>query len=109
VSQPLLLPPVYDIAFSAVVLAQLALLLAALVQWFRARSTGEAGALELVAIVLVPVLGPVAYLLARRGAARRRGGGTGGDSTGALGTGALGSGAGSTGTPRRGSTGTPAT
>ena len=78
----LLLPAAYDVAWSLVALAQVVLVLAALVQWFRARATGEAGLLELVAVVVVPVLGPLAYLLARRGAARtraagRRGGGTG--------------------------------
>jgi hypothetical protein len=75
-SQDLLLPAAYDIAWSVVALAQVALVLAALVQWFRARPTGEAGPLDLVAIVVVPVLGPLAYLLSRRGAARRRRHGT---------------------------------
>lgn len=65
----LLMPPAYDVVWSVVVLAQLVLLGMALVRWFRARTGGGGGLLELLAIVLVPVLGPATYLLAQRGAA----------------------------------------
>jgi hypothetical protein len=56
----------YDLIWSAGALVAVALTLAALVVWFRTRweRTGEA-VLTLLVIVLVPILGPAAFLASR--------------------------------------------
>ncbi|WNB84669.1 hypothetical protein [Cellulomonas sp. ATA003] len=64
------LPAAYDVAWSLVVLGHAVLLLIALVQWFRARGTPAGGVLDVLVIVLVPLIGPAAYLIGRRGTAR---------------------------------------
>ena len=65
----LLVPAAYDVVWSLVVVAHVVLLVAALVQWSRARAArapqGD-GLLDVLVIVLVPVLGPAAYLIGRR-------------------------------------------
>ncbi len=64
------LPPTYDLVWSAIVIAHLALMLTALVLWFRDSRRETAGLVALVAaavIVFLPVLGPLAYLLSRTG------------------------------------------
>ncbi|MDT0166322.1 hypothetical protein Q9R32_12235 [Actinotalea sp. AC32] len=67
----LLVPAGYDVLWSAVVLANLVLLGAALVVWSRARVGGGGGLLDVLVIVLVPFLGPAAYLTGRALARRR--------------------------------------
>jgi hypothetical protein len=65
-----LLPATYDVVWTVVLLSGLVLLAVTLRLWFRDGSSARDGAvLELLAIVLVPVLGPLAYLLIR---SRRR-------------------------------------
>ena len=56
----------YDLVWSVVALTVLVLTFAALVVWFRTRwdRPWEAG-LTLLAIVVVPILGPVAFLVSR--------------------------------------------
>jgi hypothetical protein len=56
----------YDLIWSAGALVAVALTLAALVVWFRTRweRTGEA-VLTLLVIVLLPILGPAAFLASR--------------------------------------------
>jgi hypothetical protein len=57
-------PASYDVLWTGTVVVLVALLLAALVVWVRTRQGSGARALgELLLIVLVPVLGPVVYLL----------------------------------------------
>lgn len=65
-----LLPAGYDIAWAVLAVAGVAALFAALVVWFRDERRGGAKPLSLAVIVLLPVLGPTAYLVSRRGAAR---------------------------------------
>lgn len=61
-----LLPAPYDVVWTVVTLGGLALLVVALRLWFRDGASSRDGALlEILVIVLVPVLGPVAYLLSR--------------------------------------------
>ena len=70
-TQTLLLPAAYDVVWSVLVLAQLALLAAALIQWSKTRATRGGGLVDLLVIVLLPVIGPGTYLVGRRLAARR--------------------------------------
>jgi hypothetical protein len=56
---------------SLLVLAHVALLTWALMLWFRARPDRGGGALDLLVVLFVPVIGPAAYLLGRHRAARR--------------------------------------
>ena len=69
----LFVPAGYDVLWSVVALVQVVLLATALTVWFRARHDRGGGLLDVLVILLVPVLGPAAYLagrhLARRGAA----------------------------------------
>lgn len=71
----LMAPAGYDVLWTVTTLVLLALLLAALVVWVRTRQGSGTRALgELALIVLVPVLGPAAYLAGAwsgRRAARR--------------------------------------
>lgn len=71
----LMVPATYDVLWTATTVVLVGLLLAALVVWVRTRQGSGSRALgELALIVLVPVLGPVAYLLgawAGRRATRR--------------------------------------
>lgn len=62
-----LVPAGYDIAFTVLALAALIALGAGLVVWFRdQRSLGEKF-VALVLMLLIPLLGPVAYVIGRRG------------------------------------------
>ncbi|MCL3859454.1 hypothetical protein [Actinotalea sp. K2] len=56
------LPVWYDVLWSLVVLAQVGLLAAALTLWFRRRHDHAGGLLDLVVILVVPLIGPAAYL-----------------------------------------------
>ncbi|WP_298458069.1 hypothetical protein [uncultured Cellulomonas sp.] len=71
----LLLPAAYDVAWSLAVVVHLGLLFVALVRWNGARATPGApgaGLVDLLVVVLVPVLGPAAYLVGRRAAGSGR-------------------------------------
>lgn len=60
----LMVPASYDVLWTATTVVVLGMLLAALVVWVRTRHASGTVALgQLALIVLVPVLGPVAYLL----------------------------------------------
>lgn len=59
-------PATYDAVYSLAVVVGLVLLLAALRYWFGAPSRGMRSVLEVLLIVFVPIIGPGAYLLARR-------------------------------------------
>ena len=59
--------PQFDIAWLGVVLVVLALTVAALVVWFRTRwDRFWEGALMLIVIIVVPIVGPMLFLVARR-------------------------------------------
>lgn len=68
----LLLPPAYDVLWSVLALGHVALLAAALVIWFRARHERGGGVVDLLVILILPVMGPAAYLLGHHLADRRR-------------------------------------
>jgi hypothetical protein len=60
------LGPQYDLIWSAGALVAVALTFAALVVWFRTRwDRASEAALTLLVILLVPVLGPAAFLASR--------------------------------------------
>ncbi len=62
-----LVPDAYDIAWTVMAVAALVLTGFALVLWFREHRNGWHGLLDVAVIVLVPVLGALAYLISRRG------------------------------------------
>lgn len=73
----LFVPAGYDVMWSVAILAPLVLLGIALTVWFRDRHHLErglfgGGVLDVLVILLVPVLGPAAYLIGRSWARRRR-------------------------------------
>lgn len=73
----LFVPAAYDVLWSVVVLGQVALLATALTVWFRDRhhrAVGviDGGPIDVLVILLVPVLGPAAYLIGRSWAGRAR-------------------------------------
>jgi NhaP-type Na+/H+ or K+/H+ antiporter len=60
------LGPMYDLIWSACALVAVGLTLAALVVWFRTRwEQAWEAVLTLLVIVLVPVIGPAAFLASR--------------------------------------------
>ena len=61
-----ILGPWYDVAWSALALAQVALLVGALARWSRMRASRGGGLLDLLMIVLLPIVGPAAYLVGTR-------------------------------------------
>lgn len=67
-----LLPAAYDLVWTVVALGHVALLAVALVIWFRARRERGVGVVDLLVILLLPVIGPAAYLLGHLLADRRR-------------------------------------
>lgn len=60
-------PAIYDVVWSLVVVAHVVLLLLALARWSRVRASHGGGLVDVLVIVLVPVVGPAAYLWGRRG------------------------------------------
>lgn len=66
------LPAWYDIVWSGLALAYVALLAPALVLWFRARHDRGGGLVDVLIILFVPVIGPAAYLLGQQLATRGR-------------------------------------
>lgn len=54
----------YDVVWSVAAVAAILLLVAALKQWFRSDQGGLLGLLQVAVIVLLPILGPAAYLAA---------------------------------------------
>lgn len=54
----------YDVVWSVAAVAAILLLGAALKQWFRSGQGGLLGLLQVAVIVLLPILGPAAYLAA---------------------------------------------
>lgn len=67
----LLLPAGYDVLWSLVTVGHVVLLAWALVVWSRARVSGGGGLVDVLVIVLLPVIGPAAYLTGRALARRR--------------------------------------
>lgn len=66
-----LLPPSYDVLWSVLALAHVALLTWALVLWFRVRHDRGGGVVDLLVVLFVPLIGPAAYLLGLYRAPRR--------------------------------------
>lgn len=60
-----LIPAGYDLVWSVIVLAHLVLLFFSLRAWFRTSPPTLLGVVQAIVIVLVPVIGSVAYLAAR--------------------------------------------
>ncbi|NHT19263.1 PLDc N-terminal domain-containing protein [Cellulomonas sp. IC4_254] len=58
----LMIPAGYDVLWTAVVLLLLGLTVAALLVWARRRESASSALAHLVLILVVPVLGPAAYL-----------------------------------------------
>ena len=63
-----LLPTAYDIAWTVMAVAGLVLTGFALVLWSKDHRNGWHGLLDVAVILLVPVLGPLAYVISRHGA-----------------------------------------
>ncbi len=62
-----LVPGLVDVIGAVVSLAAVVMMVVALVAWTRNHRSDRSPLLELLMIVLMPVLGPVAYLVALRG------------------------------------------
>lgn len=58
--------PWYDALWMILAATAIALLAAALKQWFRLQLPGLLGVAHLAAIVLLPIIGPIIYLAALR-------------------------------------------
>jgi len=74
------MPPLYDVLWGIVLVPQVSLLASALTLWFQRCSDRGGGLLDLVVIIVLPVIGPAAYLAGRalsRNAARPAGGESG--------------------------------
>ena len=76
----MLLPAWYDVVWSIVALTSVGLFVAALTAWSKARHDRGGGVLDLVVLVMLPVIGPAAYLTGRWLARRRSAPPAGGDS-----------------------------
>lgn len=61
-----LVPTAYDVGCTVLTVAALVLMVVALIAWFREHRAGWRGWGELAVIVLVPVVGALAYLISRR-------------------------------------------
>ncbi|RPF28213.1 hypothetical protein [Georgenia muralis] len=59
-----LVGPAYDFLWSVLALVAIALLVVALTRWFKAHPAGALAIVQVVAIVVLPIIGPTAYLLA---------------------------------------------
>lgn len=58
------MPAMYDVVWSVTALGGLVLLAIALVRWFGSATSGLRSVAEVAVIVLLPILGPAAYLVA---------------------------------------------
>lgn len=74
-NQPLV-PIAYDIAWTIATFVSVVVLAIALTVWSRARRDGGGSVVDVLVIVLVPIIGPVAYLIDRSQLGRRRAKGT---------------------------------
>lgn len=61
-----LLPSTYDVVWSILAIVGIVLAVVALVRWVRQARSDLTGLLQLAVIIWLPLLGPVAYLLATR-------------------------------------------
>ncbi|HLS13797.1 MAG TPA: hypothetical protein VK095_04730 [Beutenbergiaceae bacterium] len=66
----------YDLIWSILLVPIIVVTVLALRAWFRARPPGPLGIVQGLVIILIPVLGPIAYLVATADERRRRAPGT---------------------------------
>ncbi|WP_407342154.1 hypothetical protein [Pengzhenrongella phosphoraccumulans] len=72
-NQPLV-PNGYDVVWAIVALISVVVLILALTAWSRARRGGGGSVVEVLMIVLIPIIGPAAYLIGHSKLGRRASG-----------------------------------